>query len=242
MDITRHPENSVSRIDLGTPDMETTAAFYTALFGWHVAPPDSDGYRLCTLRGRLVAAPGPAEDAGAPYWTINVTVSDIRAVATRFANLGARIVVAPTPVGTLGYAAVTLDPVGAPLSLWQPGTHDGMQMAREPGTFAGISLLTDHTARAAAFYGPALHWNFDPEHTGSACRTTPIATTGPPPQGKATARRSMWLVRFAGDSPDDGAEQARRLGATVVRRESDGDVVLRDPTGALFGLGRPTKS
>lgn len=180
MDITRHPENSVSRIGLGTPDMETTAAFYTALFGWHVAPPDSDGYRLRTLRGRLVAALGPAEDAGAPYWTINVTVSDIRAVATRFANPGARIVVAPTPVGTLGYAAVTLDPVGAPLSLWQPGTHDGMQMAREPGTFASISLLTDHTARAAAFYGPALHWNFDPEHTGYRLPDDSIATTGPP--------------------------------------------------------------
>ncbi|MGW9212010.1 VOC family protein [Embleya sp. NPDC055664] len=240
MDITRHPENSVSWIDLGTPDMETTAAFYTALFGWHVAPPDSGGYRLCTLRGRLVAALGPAEDAGAPYWTINVTVSDIQAVATRFANLGARIVVTPTPVGTLGYAAVTLDTVGAPVSLWQPGTHDGMQLAREPGTFAGISLLTDHTAHAAAFYRPALDWNFDPEHSGFRLPDDFIAATGPPP-GKATAQRSLWLVRFAGDSHDGGAEQARRLGATVVRREPDGDVVLRDPTGALFGLGGPNK-
>ncbi|WP_439679737.1 VOC family protein [Embleya sp. MST-111070] len=237
MDITRHPENSVSWIDLGTPDMETTAAFHTALFGWNVAPPDSDGYRLCTLRGRLVAALGPAEDAGAPYWTVNVTVSDIQAVATRFASLGARIVVAPTRVGTLGYAAVTLDPVGAPLSLWQPGTHDGMHLAHEPGTFAGISLLTDRTAHAAAFYRPALHWDFDPGCTEFRLPDDSIAATGAPP-GKGTAQRSLWLVRFAGNSPDDGAERARRLGATVVRRESDADVVLRDPTGALFGLTR----
>lgn len=90
MNITRHPENSVSWIDLGTPDTETTTAFYTTLFGWTVAPPDPNGYRLCTLRGQLVAALGPAEDAGAPYWTINITVSDIQATATHFTNLGLR--------------------------------------------------------------------------------------------------------------------------------------------------------
>jgi len=68
-------------------------------------------------------------------------------------------------VGTLGHAAVAVDPVGAPLSLWQPATHDGMQLNHEPGTFARISLLTDHCAQAAAFYRPALHWNSNPQHT-----------------------------------------------------------------------------
>ncbi|GAA1069627.1 hypothetical protein GCM10009665_77140 [Kitasatospora nipponensis] len=89
-------------IDLGTPDMAAMEAFCTALFGWTIAPADPAGYRLCTLRGGLVTALGPAEDAGAPYWTINVTVADIRATADRFTDLGARIVVAPTEVGTLG--------------------------------------------------------------------------------------------------------------------------------------------
>ncbi|WP_405704170.1 VOC family protein [Streptomyces sp. NBC_00069] len=235
MNVTRHPENSVSWIDLGTPDMETTAAFYTALFGWTVAPPDPNGYRLCTLRGQLVAALGPAEDAGAPYWTVNVTVSDIQATATRFTNLGAQIIVAPTEVGTLGHAAVTLDPVGAPLSLWQPGTHTGMQLTHEPGTFAGISLLTDHPAHAAAFYRPALHWNVNPQHTEFGLPDNSIAATGPPP-GKPTAQRSLWLVSFAGNRPDTDAKQALRLGATEVRQDANGDVVLRDPTGALFAI------
>lgn len=240
MNVTRHPENSVSWIDLGTPDTETTTAFYGALFGWTVAPPDSNGYRLCTLRGQLVAALGPAEDTGAPYWTINVTVSDIQATATRFANLGARIVVAPTQVGTLGHYAVALDPVGAPLSLWQPGTHDGMQLTHEPGVFAGISLLTDHFAQAAAFYRPALHWNSDPGHTEFRLPDDSIAAISPPP-GKPTAQRSLWLVSFASNRPDTDARQALQLGATEVRQDSNGDVVLRDPTGALFGLTQHTR-
>ncbi|WP_458685898.1 VOC family protein [Nocardia tengchongensis] len=227
----------MSWIDLGTPDMETTTAFYTALFGWIVAPPDANGYRLCTLRGQLVAALGPAEDAGAPYWTINVTVSDIQATATRFTNLGAQIIVAPTRVGTLGHAAVAIDPVGAPLSLWQPGTHAGMQLAREPGTFAAVSLLTDHSTHAAAFYRPALHWNVNPEHTELRLPDNSSAAIGPPP-GKPTAQRSLWLVSFACNRPDADAERARQLGATDVRQDPNGDMVLRDPTGALFALTR----
>jgi len=240
MNITRHPENSVSWIDLGTPDMETTTAFYTALFGWVVAPPDPNGYRLCTLRGQLVAALGPAEDAGAPYWTINITVSDIQATATRFTNLGAQIIVAPTAVGTLGHSAVALDPVGAPLSLWQPGTHAGMQLNHEPGTFAGISLLTDHPEHAAAFYRPALRWNSTPEHTEFRLPDNSIAATSPTP-GKPTAQRSLWLVGFASNGPDVDAKRARQLGATEVRQDSSGGVVLRDPTGALFGLTQRTR-
>ncbi|MBT2449041.1 hypothetical protein J7F03_18455 [Streptomyces sp. ISL-43] len=235
MNITRHPENTVSWIDLGTPDMGTTTAFYTALFGWTVAQPDSNGYRLCTLRGHLVAALGPAEDAGAPYWTTNVTVSDVQSTATRFTNLGAQIIVAPTQVGTLGHAAVTIDPVGAPLSLWQPGTHDGMQLKHEPGTFARISLLTDHSAHAAAFYRPALHWNSNPQHTEFRLPDNSIAATGKPP-GRPTAQRSLWLVSFASNRPTADVKRARQLGATEVRQNSNRDVVMRDPTGALFGL------
>ncbi|WP_223199551.1 VOC family protein [Solihabitans fulvus] len=235
MNITRHPENTVSWIDLGTPDMATTTAFYTALFGWTVAQPDSNGYWLCTLRGHLVAALGPAEDAGAPYWTTNVTVSDIQATATRFTNLGARIIVAPTQVGTLGLAAVTIDPVGAPLSLWQPGTHDGMQLNHEPGTFARISLLTADSAHAAAFYRPALHWNSNPRHTEFRLPDNSIAATGTPPC-KPTAQRSLWLISFASNRLTADAKLARQLGATDVRHTSNGDVVMRDPTGALFGL------
>ncbi|MFJ7208033.1 VOC family protein [Streptomyces sp. NPDC098789] len=162
-------------------------------------------------------------------------MSDIQATATRFTNLGAQIIVAPTEVGTLGHYAVTIDPVGAPLSLWQPGTHTGMQLNHEPGTFAGISLLTDHSAHAAAFYRPALHWNSNPQHTEFRLPDNSTAATGKPP-GKPPAQRSLWLVSFATNRPDADAKRARQLGATEVRQNANGDVVMRDPTGALFRL------
>lgn len=123
----------------------------------------------------------------------------------------------------LGSAAVALDPVGAPVSLWQPGRHIGMDLVGEFGTFAGVSLLTDDVSGAADFHQSALHWTTDF-----------VARIGPPP-GMPTTQRSLWLVEFASDSPESDAERAQQLGAAYVSG-STGRVILRDPTGALFAL------
>ena len=110
-----------------------------------------------------------------------------------------------------------------------------MQQNHEPGTFTRISLLTDHPAQAAAFYRPALRWTSDPQHTEFRLPDDSVAATGKPP-GKPTSQRSLWLVSFAGNNPTADIGRARRLGATEVRQDANGDVVMRDPTGALFGL------
>ncbi|WP_371614413.1 VOC family protein [Streptomyces sp. NBC_00454] len=115
-----------------------------------------------------------------------------------------------------------------------------MQLTHEPGTFAGISLLTDRPEHAAAFYPPALHWSSNAEHTEFRLPDGSTAAISPPP-GRPTAQRSLWLVRFASNSPEADAKQARQLGATEVRQDPNGDMVLRDPTGALFGLTQHTR-
>jgi uncharacterized protein len=235
MNIGRFAEGSVCWIDLGTPDIDTTQAFYTSLFGWTVAPPDTSGYRLCTLRGRLVAALGPAEDPGVPYWTINVTVADIRAAAARFADAGADVLIPPAAAGPPGHYAVARDPVGAPISLWQPGTHAGMQCAHEPGTFAGISLLTDQPERAGSFYKKALGWNTSDRKAEFRLPGNAAASIRPAP-GPLASQRSLWLVMFASAGIDADTTRACQLGATQISYDPIGMTTLRDPAGALFGL------
>jgi uncharacterized protein len=228
-------EGSVCWIDLGTPDTDTAQAFYSGLFGWAAAPPDASGYRLCTLGGQLVAALGPAEDPGLPYWTISVTVADIRAAATRFADAGAEVLIPPAAAGPHGHYAVARDPVGAPISLWQPGTHAGMQRAHEPGTYAGVSLLTDQPDRAASFYKTALGWNTSDR---KAALRLPGNATAPirPAPGAPAAQQSLWLVMFASAGIDADTTRACRLGATQISYDPTGITTLRDPAGALFGL------
>jgi predicted enzyme related to lactoylglutathione lyase len=219
-----YPEGSVCWVDLGTPDIETSAAFYAELFGWTITETNTPGYRVCAVRRLLVAGLGPAEDPGTPYWTTNISVDDIQATATSFEKSGADIVVPPAAVGQLGHAAVTRDPVGTPVSLWQPGRHCGMALTQEPGTFAGIRLLTDQPERAASFYQDALGWSSDP---GLTEFRLPDGSSAPISSGS----QPLWLVAFGSNQPEIDAARALDLGAT-----REGHLVLRDPTGALFSL------
>jgi uncharacterized protein len=210
--------HTVCWVDIGVRDRGAAAAFYRELFGWVYTDPAPDGYRVAMLDGRAVSGLGPAEDPGPPYWTVVVGVEDIDAAVGSFTAAGATIRVPPVTAGELGRSAVVVDPVGAPISLWQPGTQTGMQVAGEQGTFAAIELLTDRPDEASDFYRRVLGWQ-----TGG---------------GKLTddGRPSLWLVNFACGDVDATVATALRLGATRAPVTSDTATVLRDPAGALFGL------
>ncbi len=236
---------TVCWVDLGTPDVPRAAGFYQALFGWDIADPDENGYRLCSIQGRLAGALGPAEDPGPPYWTTNIGVTDIAAATADFTAAGATVRVPPTRAGDAGVFAVFTDPAGTPVSLWQPGTHAGMHTVAEHGTFSTVELLTHAPRAAARFYTRALGWTFTDDGTVRLAGD-PIASWTPTPPHPPTApthapdadpipATSRWLVGFAVDDVDAAARRAVRLGA--ARAESRSDMtVLTDPTGAVFGL------
>ena len=219
---------TVCWVDLGTPDARRTAGFYRALFGWDVADPDENGYRPCSIQGRLVGALGPAEDPGPPYWTTSIGVSDIAAATADFAAAGATVRVPPAPAGDAGVYAVFADPAGAPVSLWQPGAHAGMHAVAEHGAFSAVELLTDDPRGAARFYGRVLGWAFGDDGT-VRLDGEPVASWTPAPAP------SQWLVGFAAGDVAAAAAHAVRLGASHAESRS-GMTVLTDPTGAVFGL------
>jgi uncharacterized protein len=63
MDIDTYEHGVPSWVDLGTPDPAAAGEFYSALFGWDVqpGPPETGGYAMCYLRGRMVAGLGPQQ-------------------------------------------------------------------------------------------------------------------------------------------------------------------------------------
>ena len=54
-------------IDLGSPDTQAAAAFYTAVFGWEFASagPEGGGYGFFQKDGGTVAGLGPLTEQGA---------------------------------------------------------------------------------------------------------------------------------------------------------------------------------
>lgn len=235
MDPARHPAGSVCWLDLGVADVEAVVAFYGELLGWAVAPPDPTGYRLAGLPGGLVAAFGPAEDPGDPYWTVYVGTADLEASVRAYVAAGGTVVVPPEAVGEVGASAVVRDPAGLPLSFWQPGTHLGTYGAGsgEPGTLAGVRLLGADPAPTAPFLATALGWRMRPDGTISHAGR-PVAAWSPPVPG---ARRG-WLVEFAVADVAAAAARALELGARPAAPALEATATLLDPAGARFTLTR----
>jgi predicted enzyme related to lactoylglutathione lyase/uncharacterized protein YndB with AHSA1/START domain len=98
------------------------AKFYTQLFGWRTEEmPGGMNYTIFkqngTNVGGLMAKPN---EQAPPHWLAYVKVDHVDASATKARELGARILMPPTDIPTVGRIAVFQDPQGAPLGLFQP--------------------------------------------------------------------------------------------------------------------------
>ena len=102
-------------IELYTPDIDASAAFYRDLLGWEITPAEP-GEPLTTEvhhDGRLIGSFEPAEEAhGDPGWRVSFMVDDVRTAAGAAERVGGGVVVEPTRVTeTMAYALAS-DPDG----------------------------------------------------------------------------------------------------------------------------------
>ncbi len=112
---TSYAPGTPSWVDLGTPDIDATVGFYSALFGWQIAegPPEAGGYRMCMIGDKPVAGMGPLMGEGQPSaWSTYVSVIDADATAKAVEGAGGMTFVAPMDVLTVGRMAVFADPTG----------------------------------------------------------------------------------------------------------------------------------
>ncbi|MBO0691924.1 MAG: VOC family protein [Acidimicrobiaceae bacterium] len=253
-------------VDTNQPDPGAAARFYSGLFGWEtedMMPPDTGGhYFMARIGGRDVAAIS-SEPQGAPAeatWNTYIRVDSADEAAVRVRDAGGRVLSEPFDVFDSGRMAVFSDPEGAVFSVWQPRSHRGSAAVNEHGAVNFNNLHTDDVEAAKAFYGSVFGWTtIDvgspmwalPGYGDHLEELTPglraglkqmggpegfedvVATILPREEGPA-----RWSVTFAVDDVAAIAEQARRLGGSVVADPQDGPwvrfAVLADPAGASF--------
>jgi predicted enzyme related to lactoylglutathione lyase len=239
--------------DVSAPDAAAARAFYTSLFGWDVfVNPDEQygGYGMFLQDGKQVAGVGPTMDEHQPAaWTMYVLTENAEAVAAKVTAAGGQVVVPPMTVGPNGTMAIFIDPSGASLGVWQPGTHKGAELFHRPGSVAWNELHSRDIGASSRFYAEVFGWEAERSPFGDVEYTMwkldGRGVAGGIPHGRVTPAEVTpgWFAYFSVQNCDAMVARAQELGATVlaepVRSEDGLYSVLRDPQGAVFGVISP---
>jgi predicted enzyme related to lactoylglutathione lyase len=246
---TSYPPNTPSWVDLATPDLDTSKAFYGTLFGWDAleGPPESGGYTMFQKSGKNVAGGMKIMMEGQPpAWMTYVNVDDADATTDLAKKAGATVFVEPMDVMDVGRMAVFADTTGAAIGLWQPRAHIGADLANEPGAFCWNELQTRDTAAAATFYHEVFGWATRTSDMGSMTYTEwlrgddSIGGMMDMPTDVPAEVPAYWLVYFAVEDCDATTAKANEHGGATLVPPTDimpgRFSVLMDPTGATFGI------
>ncbi len=168
-------------VDLHTPNIEKSKAFYSSLLGWSFSSrfsidPDVngvdehgepwDGVRVSTMAlchdrptAELIEPEEPFVDMTvSSRWQTHLCVVDVHAALRRVEAAGGTVLRSPQPRGSMATVATILDPNDALISLWQPRDQAGNPFAETSGSLAWIELETPDLDAAQSFYGKVFDW------------------------------------------------------------------------------------
>ncbi|MBO3752814.1 VOC family protein [Streptosporangiaceae bacterium NEAU-GS5] len=236
-------------LDLGSPDVEGSAAFYTGVFGWTFtsAGPDAGGYGFFSVDGKVVAAMGPLQDEGAtPAWTVYFATPDADATTKAVEQAGGVVRTPAFDVFTHGRMANLTDNQGVEFAVWQGGDRPGLDLVTAPGSLAWVELHVPDVATAGAFYESVFNWNVQ-QFPMPGFTYTVVAAPDGDPQGfggimpNPDAPRPHWLPYIEVVDCDATVAKATERGAQILMAPETVDQVgrmsvLTDPVGAFLAV------
>jgi predicted enzyme related to lactoylglutathione lyase len=232
-------------VELAGSDLDASAAFYRAIFGWSRAPYNAGtfDFSLGGLEvGGLLPKVGDAPDA----WNVYFKVDDVDAALLAAAAAGGRILHEPVREAADGVWAFLEDPSGAEFGIWQEESFPGFESHGVPGAPCWFELHTKKFAAAVPFYEKVFGGRMTSVGDTDAFR---MVVFGHPDTAYAgiydAARsdlttRSQWMPYFAVGDADVTASIVSANGGRVIDGPSDtprGRMShAADSTGALFAF------
>ncbi|MGE0878124.1 MAG: VOC family protein [Acidimicrobiia bacterium] len=247
----RHAPGSPSWVDLGTSDLKSAARFYGAMFGWETTVPvavGTNGYRMFTHHGRVVAGLGTQMNPGPPWWTTYVTVANLDETIAATVTSGGAVTAPPFDIVEAGRMAVLRDVCGAAIAVWEPHGHEGAELMYEPDAPCWFELACRDADAARCFYRKAFGWE-SVVHVGGKNSYTEFSANGQTVAGLIEMDRNWpasvpahWMVYFGVEDCDAAAQRCLDLGGSVAVAPTDIPAgrfaVLNDPAGAAFSIIR----
>lgn len=250
--------------ELMTTDAQGAAAFYGALLGWTIHPPEPGSqvhYRHITRgdgggQGGVIQLTDEMLAQGAhPAWVPYLHVADIDAAIAAILAEGGRQLMQRTDIPEGSFAMVT-DPQGTPFYLMKPnppadrpGAVSDVFSADKAGHARWNELPSSDPEASKAFY--ARHFGM------SFTRTMPMGEMGNydfMDHGAVTlgaimprpdpARPAMWTIYFGVADMDEACAAISAGGGTMLwgpHEVPGGEFsgIAADPQGALFGVVGP---
>lgn len=232
-------------IDLGTPDLDASIAFYGALFGWTAekGPDEFGGYTNFFVDGRKVAGLMPLMQPGQPpVWSSYICTDDADKTTALVSQHGGTVHAPPMDVGPLGRMAIYTDPSGGFFGVWQPGDHIGAELIDAEGTFTWTELSTRDQRAVRPFYEAVFGWTaqISDGYTEFQLGGRSVAGCMDMPESVPAEVPSYWMPYFAAAEPDLKAQHVVDLGGRVVlpMTEFSGGrfAAVQDIHGSTFGL------
>lgn len=256
---TSYDHGCPSWVDLMSPDVEASKAFYGGVFGWATEDQLDDSgdriYVMCTLQGENVAGMGgqqPGMEGMPAFWNTYVSVDDIAATTGTVDGAGGTVMMPPTKVMDAGHMAIITDPTGASISLWQPLEHIGATVCNEPGTMIWNELLTRDVDATLGFYRTVFGWEILDHDMGPAGVYHEVqggenggwAGIMAMPAEVPDMVPSHWMVYFATADITASLAAVRSHGGIVGREPFTipgvGTIaIIHDPQGGSFSLMQP---
>jgi predicted enzyme related to lactoylglutathione lyase len=233
-------------VDLATPDIDKSIAFYGSLFGWTCdrnREEEFGGYSNFSKDGKLVAGVMPLMQEGMPpVWSTYVCTDDTDKTVAKVTEAGGSVVAPPMAVAELGTMAVFTATDGSFFGTWQAGTHLGSERVQEEGCPSWVELSTRDLEAAIPFYESVFGWTANRQEgytefqrsgtsVAGCMDMNPMVPAGVP---------SYWMPYFGAADPAAKAQEVASLGGTVlvplVEMDQLAFSVVQDPHGSTFGL------
>ncbi len=249
-----------SWVELSSPDVDASTAFYGELMGWAATEPgpveETGGYRMFQQDGKSVGGLMRHMQENQPTaWATYVSVDDADETAAKVKATGGSVLVEPMDVMDIGRMAFFVDPAGAAFGVWQPKTFAGADLVNEPNSLCWNEVLTRDAAAGKAFYPAVFGWHAGrPQFEGAPESYTVWELDGRPVGGMMEMSEPWfapeipphWSVCFAVADCDATVARARELGATVTNQPMDMPIGrfagLIDPQGASFTVMQPAQT
>ena len=180
-------------------------------------------------------------------WRIYLSTANMTETLEAVTGAGAQITVPAMPVADLGIQSILVDPSGADLGAWEPGTFPGFTVLNEHGAPSWFELLTRDYPGAVEFYRSVFHWDanvvadvddfrystmLDPHGDGE------LAGIGDATSLLQDGEPAYWSTYWEVNDVDAAVQRVGELGGSVVEAGQDTPygrlATVEDPLGARF--------